>query len=481
MWQYFVIGIAITAGILFHDLRLRPIDNGCRSSNDSYSLQSVRSDSDRLWLCYFIAITIALILLAGLRYRIGIDTGVAFRNYNGTPSLNDFTLSMLSREHRGRFSLIYSLLHTLGIGLWAWQLLCAIILNSIFACLTTRYTHRWFTALGIYFFLYFIVLNFETMLAGVAAGMILRGVPDILNRRYGKFYLKMLGGALFHLSIFTMAWLPLLGLKRVQSVLTNRILIAIIILICALLPIPLKYLILEGSYLLDGIPGIRFLGFSSDCIHQYAQSILIPYSLNWKGYLSTIFCNVFLPGCGAWLLVRNGGIKSAENRLFSMILFSYLLLEIMRLEVVAFNRMSMLLLPATSIGLTKAFDMCDTKILAGGLWSCIIIAIAFTMRSLWAPIEYTRASSRIETYYPYNSFLEKGIVYRREWLLINFMNRNYNRQDTLYPIYDFSFELLPGEHEVRSPFHPEQTHEEMEKFRQKICGRDSIAKTLSIP
>ncbi|MDE6271638.1 MAG: EpsG family protein [Muribaculaceae bacterium] len=491
MWQYFAIITAIAAGIIFHDLRhnslhiaLSPTSGtgistpdveGNPASRHSFIRINTRRDA---WLLYFWIVIGALCLLAGLRYSVGIDTIISMGRYDYLPALKDMTADSLGRSQGGRHAWILIMLKSLGIGLWSWQMLCALILNLSFAIVLRKYTRLWFVGIACWCLFGYIILDFETMLAGAAAGCLIAGIPDLERRRFGRFYIKLLIGAVFHLSALAMAWLPIMcstGLRRFFGCSRNLL---VCLLLAPAVAFGLKWLILVSLPLLDAFPAIGRYGFQSEYILKYGETILEGASLNLKGYIGLGFCNILIP-LGAALLLLRAKDGQRSKSLFGMILISYSILELMRFEVIAFGRLSMLLLPALAIGLAMSLEECRSRALTFGWWGAVVLAGLIGNKSLFDPMPLTGEGRRLEMYYPYCSWLDKGIVYRRAWLAFDYMIM-YDSLDPNQrkPVYDFTFELKPGEREIHSPFYPRQTHADMELLRRRICRSDSVAPVI---
>ncbi len=454
MWQYFAVIAAIAAGIICRGLRYRS------------------------W--YFWMVIAALCLLAGLRYNVGLDTVISMGRYAYLPTLKDMTLNSVSRTEGGRLGWILILLKTYGVGTWPWQLLCAVILNVSFAWVLKRYARLLFIGIACWCLFGYITLDFETMLAGAAAGCLTAGIPDLAEGRYGRFYIKLMIGALFHLSVLALFWLPIACSRKIQRLLMKPRSWLIVLLAALPAALGIKAMIIAGVTLLDKIPELGNLGFSSEYILKYGDSILKGAGLNIKGYLGMGISNVLMPLGAAWLLLR-AKKETRVKTLIGLILIFYAVLEMMRFEVIAFGRLSMLLLPVLAIGLTLALEECRTKGLRIGWIATVAFSAVIGLKGLFDPMPLTGEGRRIEMYYPYCSWIDKGIVYRRAWLAFDYM-LVYDNQESpgRRPIYDFTFELKPGEREVRSPFHPACTHADMERLRRDLCPGDSVAPVVPL-
>lgn len=473
MWQYIVIGLAVALGVIFHDFRVS-------------DLILDRKVSDKLWNFWFIAIFFALILLAGLRYRIGIDTILLrgeFEMYMA--KLDPHATSRISQIKFGepRHFLIVAYLKSLGIDMWLWQILCACALNIPLAIAIRKNTDKWFSAILFYLMFAFIMLNFETMLEGAATGMLIWALGDIRKGRLWNYYLKLLIGMFFHLSIIVMVLLPLIYRKRVIDMFRNTRYLFIFGLCVIGLSLMIKYFIIHFAWIMDMMPWLPSERFTSGYIRTYAEELLAPLNLNWRGYIGFFLINILLPFWIALILLKgSGGGRTAPGEKFlkghisgleliGVICYLLGLLGLMTVVAGGFVRISMYFWAPACVGMAMALDR--VRVWRLGLLSAIILIGTLKLYGLSAPIEHTQDRYVAEIYIPYSSYITKGVNYRREWLSHNYYCYECNIERT--PVYDFGFSLFEGEKEIPSVFWPEITHASMEKKRISIQGDDSIA------
>lgn len=472
MWQYVAIGVAVILGVAGHDLSLLP-------KNDSDRLK-------RMWIIWFWAIIISLIAVAGLRYRIGIDT-VSFQYvYSNAPGLDSFQDADTSRFNGGRHILFYSLLKEIGVNAWIVQLGCAIILNGLFGVIVLRYTRNIFIALGLYLVFAFVGLNFETMYAGAVAAMLLWGLPDIASKRYGKFYLKLCAGAVFHLAALIMFWLPLLNVKAIRKFVVPGWRFVILIVVSPFLAVFAKWILLNHVGWLDNIKLFQQFNITSDIIIDYGLEILSGKALNWKGLIGIVTLYGAVPMIVGMLLWRRRKGEQVNQFLGIEMSLMFALFSIMAIIVQAFDRIAYLIILPVIISGACTFKESFSRRVKLQWTACVAIICILQLNTLRAPVADVANSYRMELYVPYASWIEKGVNYRREWLysknawiLGKMHNRIYTSDGRLgvadFPLYDFTFSLREGEVEIPSLIFPEIDHASMERLRQQIQKNDSIA------
>ncbi len=480
MWQYIAIGLAVAAGIIFHDFRPRG--------------HELSRTERRGWTALYYAIFVSLILLAGLRYRIGLDTIMTqgrFYRYTLQTIVSEVYTGTLKPS---RHILLVFFFKELGIPLWVWQTMCACILNIPLAIVIKRYVNRFFCATALYLVFAFIMLNFETMLEGAAAGLFIWAINDLRKWNLLSFYGKIATGCLFHLSILALAILPLFFLKGIRTKLCQLKWIVAAIAIAVAISFLVKYLILCYAGSMSYLPWLPSQRFSSSSVSGRAVEMLSPLGFNWKGYAGYMLKNIILPlTAGLTLMLHPGvikmkgkakeGVTSGKMNLpapliFGMMCFILSLVGIMSIHVNAFTRLSMYFWPPACSGFVMTFSYLRKKGTRLAMAALILTAGGVALYGYTAPVRHTGERYVAEMYVPYSSYLTRGVNYHREWLAFNYYNYDFGREQE--PVYDFGFALHAGEKEIPSVIWPRVTHSSMEKERIRIQGTDSVADIIPI-
>lgn len=255
----------------------------------------------------------------------------------------------------------------------------------------------------------------------------------------------------------------------------------------------------------DNIPFLARLGFDSNSVESYGTEMLSPSGFNAVGLVREGISALFALTC-AWVLWfckpdanlrrkkkdrkkknRNkenpSGRRISDSDILALICVVEVFLIVMRQEVNGFFRPALMLWPIISIGVARSTTLIKNPVWLAG-WVCfILLRCLLAVEMIMTPAPYVNDARRVEMYLPYSDYIEKGVVYRREWMMINYQN-NHNPgvyvPKVSYPLYDFTFELHPGEKEIRSVLRPDDTHAAQEAVRQKKCGRDSVASVIPI-
>lgn len=168
----------------------------------------------RLWL-----MGIYLICLSGFSYGLGGDKFTYMEEFESYPEsfseAADFI--WLKFMFNGQMPLwtIVNLIAKIGFdSFYVVQLLESAAINIAVCYLVSRYTHRYFLFLLIYFFsLQFFVFNTEVMREGFAMAFVLVGMDGYLRGKKWLYFVMMPIGLMFHVSALTALLFPLFNFK----------------------------------------------------------------------------------------------------------------------------------------------------------------------------------------------------------------------------------------------------------------------------
>ena len=173
---------------------------------------------------WYNAVLILLILIAGLRWRLGTDTvGGLDSFYNGTPLLSN----VVFEDKMVRYPLwvlLNSVMYTFGGKFFVVQLVQSSVLNILLFKYIKKHSKYIFTCVFFYFIWVYTTFNMEEMKASMAIPFCLFANDYFLENKWIKGFLLMLIGCLFHFSVFVLLVTPLLLFLRV-----NRLGISILI------------------------------------------------------------------------------------------------------------------------------------------------------------------------------------------------------------------------------------------------------------
>lgn len=422
MWEYLVILTMIVGGILIFDIRQKSgVEDRLRSS---CPLMAKWRDA-LFWLTI-----LCLAVMAGLRYRNGLDTIQYQRQYYEAGLINNLGI----HKGEGRLYPLMELLRMMGVELWGVQMICALFLNGMTGYFVSRYTSRRFTALLLYVVMAYLNFNFEVMRESFAIGISLWAWKDFRHCRWLRYYLKALPAIYIHFSGLILLLLPLLKLGWINKLFTNWKRLALLISIVILLGLFMQLYVTPMAYYgVDDATGVKLKLYRF--INDYAGLIGAP-TLNLKGYIG-----LFIKYVGYVLLViyllksrLKGEEKSEWSRehplskdaflalLSRVLLFLYVtsfcLLTMLRYSnwliipfIVAIARMYPL--PELKVkdmkdGILRRIKVLIDRVPTGLKWwlvySPMILLYVWGYKS---PVTYTPGSHAYELYIPYTNWIER--------------------------------------------------------------------------
>lgn len=155
------------------------------------------------------------ILVAGLRWRIGIDTPVyLYQYYHEIPTLDNFSWSNYSITESPLYLLIASFVKTIGGRFYIVQLIQASIVNVLIFLYIKKHSRYLFTCLFFYAITCYTSYNMEIMRGSLSIVICLYANDYILNKEWVKGYLLYFLSVLFHAQSLVMFILPLLFFLR---------------------------------------------------------------------------------------------------------------------------------------------------------------------------------------------------------------------------------------------------------------------------
>ncbi|PXV62188.1 EpsG-like putative glucosyltransferase [Dysgonomonas alginatilytica] len=162
---------------------------------------------------YFLFIYV--ILLIGLRYKVGVDTLNYMDYYSYLPDL--FTIKSDDWSYFA-YQPLYLLLCALSrsiSGDFVWfQLIHTIILNLCVFYFISKNTKYKFTGLLVYFYMYFLYFNTEILKESLAVCVFMLNYKNIEDKKWLKYYFGVFVSLLFHLSAIILIFYPLIKIMR---------------------------------------------------------------------------------------------------------------------------------------------------------------------------------------------------------------------------------------------------------------------------
>ena len=174
------------------------------------------SKSFRL-LCYC-GIFIYIVLLFGLRYRVGIDTFNYMSSYSNLPNWSDFSdIDWSQSRFEPGYMLICMICRSFTSEFWLAQLVMAGITNICMALFLYRYCSNPFVGTMAYFVLAMLYFSTEIMRESAAIGIFLLNWKNLYYGKIRKYYFLCLLSISFHFSAIITLFFPLVHFLRINA------------------------------------------------------------------------------------------------------------------------------------------------------------------------------------------------------------------------------------------------------------------------
>ena len=218
-----------------------------------------KTSGERVW--YYLCLVV-LILLSGLRYRVGGDTMTYMALFEEIPSLSEYkNFDFFEAAYQPLWYLLNMFSKSINESFTCFQLIHAAILNVSFFHFFRKYCpNYYFTAILLYFLTYFCYFNMEVLRESLCISLLLWAVPSLLQKKWLTYYSFCIVGVFVHYSSMIMFVIPLLFwlLKKPNVRLQLIILVSVFVIVSLvnvvdvmlkLLPISQQFVELLNRYI----------------------------------------------------------------------------------------------------------------------------------------------------------------------------------------------------------------------------------------
>lgn len=159
---------------------------------------------------WFYSSLVLLVLMAGLRFRLGSDTLIYMRLFEKNPSLRELsTFDFATAQFNPLWYFFNAPFVTLK-SFTLFQLAHVAIVNSIFFWFFRKYVPKaYFTAILIYYIGYFFYFNMDILREVLSICVLLLAYPFLEKKRFVPYYLLCIFALCVHMSAVVMLLIPL--------------------------------------------------------------------------------------------------------------------------------------------------------------------------------------------------------------------------------------------------------------------------------
>lgn len=367
---------------------------------------------------YLIAL-VALICVAGFRYRIGIDTIRYQMTYQDIPTLNSLSLSVFSEQKSDPlYLLLASFCRSISDKFWVLQMAQAILVNTIFFRFFRENTQKYFTAILLYYLLLYISDMTETMRESCAIAMLLMSWKYYKKDKTLMQLLFFVLAFLFHSSaiILILIAIPIL-LKLDKKIVFSKPIFMVSLLILALSSV---IQIVFG----DNVELIAFTNRISDKIELYQEKEMFSNRINIFGLLTSVILYWFIPYVCAKSLRGEKDSYKLEFFLVCEMFFAALAFPIF-----IFYRYINYLMPFVILAISKALSQKKVSILDFAsfqssdlvIWLLFFLPYITVQTNLMLNPEWEHGPKKYSRYYPYSSIFTEEKDNDRENIFIQYI------------------------------------------------------------
>lgn len=206
-----------------------------------------------------------MVLLMGLRYRVGMDTLGYMQSYKSVLPLDRiFTLKIFSKHHEPGYLLLCSVCRSFTHEFWPVQMIMNMITTGGVFIFLYRCCRNVFMGVFLFIILQWLYFSTEIMRESAAIGIFLVNFKNLQERRWVRYYFFSLFSIAFHYSAILIWFLPFVrGLK----------------------PNLLFFLLCGGilavTPLVEKLNGMLSLGMLSEKVEFYVKDV-DSVNMNWR-------------------------------------------------------------------------------------------------------------------------------------------------------------------------------------------------------
>lgn len=366
---------------------------------------------------FYLLMFVSFVCVAGLRYRLGMDSIAYAGTYNDLPDLTElFTYDYSSTRFGIGYILLNAIARSISNDFTSMQFVHALFINTVFFYFFYKNCKNIFTCVFFYFVMQFFNYNYEVLRESCAVAMLCIAWPYLCEKKWIKYYLCAVIATLFHTSGAITLIIPIIYLPFLRKLFEfNWVsLIAILASYAIGLILATKFFDL-----------IRMLEIAE--MDSYANSYENSHyggsrNMNILGLVAFMGRTLVYPFLLGWLISNNK--LETEHKNFKVLeglvmLYAYFNIFSINLYILYrflnyFSPFLILLLGDSIFGYLK---LLGKRIkLSFGIWAIYFLPLIFlSVNYLFGDTEYYGVK-KYARYYPYDTVITKDINPEREKL-----------------------------------------------------------------
>lgn len=257
------------------------------------------------WFWYY-TIMVCMILIAGLRYRIGGDTYFYILDFKKAHTLGDLSALDFDRSRYAPLWVFFtSLCKTIVPDMAFMMTVQSTIVNVAFFLFIRKHTRHVYLGLILYYCFLYLTLNMEVLREAICVSLFLFSWPYFRDGKWLAYYCFATVAFFVHISAIVLFLLPICCIPGVRWFFSYG---RQTLFICAAMVV---LSLLVQQYLFKFIQLIAFTDNMMDRAAVYSQNSLGTAGFNLNGAIGTIIRYALYPLVALWFLHR--GKKSRRN------------------------------------------------------------------------------------------------------------------------------------------------------------------------
>lgn len=356
---------------------------------------------------------ICFVLLAGLRYRIGVDSIRYETHFDNIPELFELQFSDLSIYYFEPFFVILeSVIKTFTSEFYIFQLVHACFVNIVIFSFIKKNTKNVYTAILIYYVCLYPSFMFEIIRESYAVAFFLLSCSALKKSKWIKYYVFSIIAFMFHTSAIIVFIFPLFKILNISKFLIIRKRTIILLFITFII----GYIIQDSFF--DIIKIIEINEKIANKASSYSESLLAGQTYNINGIISVVFRRIIYPFLA--ILYLN---KISKSFSFEYMVFLGFIVTVLSIPISILYRFNSYFFMFSILCISEAlFYVFSNKSLALkknfaysalNMYLLLFPLLSFQIYGFMSRIDNTKYYEYMR-YYPYSSILTKDIDNNRE-------------------------------------------------------------------
>lgn len=348
---------------------------------------------------WYKVVLVLFILIAGLRYRIGIDTvRYLYDYYHDTPTLYSLKFGDLNIANNPLWKILNSFFYTLGAKYYIVQLVESAFVNILIFKYVKKHTSYIFTSVLLYFLWMYASYSFEAMKAGFSMALCLFANDYFLDKKWVKFVLISLLAFLFHPSSIIITFFSCFTFLKINKM--GLLILCITFFVGGMLQLIYGDLILAFSF--------NDYLYNKAAVYGESDRYFTADSNRNVVYYAVHYVFIVLPSLLSFWVVKNK--RNLSLLKFEPYLFLALFFVTMSANIYLFFRIYYFYTIYIILFISQAIvDLWKGIRFKLSFLNAILILLPFIVY-----MYYSYVGDRWMRYYPYASVVEKTINHQRE-------------------------------------------------------------------